>query len=823
MLAIPIFNSPVYHPFVPAIPTSRTLVPTAAISVDHPNIIFLTYPENVYSTDNSNIFFDLGMTVKQNGSALGVTMGRHGEAQNIVLLYLEKSINAGDTMLLSYDKGTGVYTDSASISLNSFTDLAVTNSVLTYDWMETQIHGYAATAAGMPDLSDIEFPHVMMGESGQIDTGDDTVWLKYDILGQEATGMARQEAIQAEGVAQGVKTHLLRMANPAQTLEYQIGNGDTQGFGVPHANTGPSTVSPIGDPTTSTMFAGHWLYLDGTDTTAALASTGGLVHVVDGTKCTVGEYVCIRDGKNDWTNATHRKITAISGNDVTLSGGFNCTEYAHGSGSYVSMHCREALNKYWVYNMSTACPTDGNGKKMHEIWVEFLTNHLKRDTNGNLRNVDLDGFLFDVDRVVQTTSNRVDANNDGVIDNGANIATSENWWTDGLQLFYEGVRAAYPTMFIIGGTRYAADFGSATNDAFTVLNGRQQESFTTGFPFDPPSYGGFSAFLASYVLGCHVSAGQPMECPLQKQGTIIHPTRGETNPNSIFRLSFGATLLDNGWFAHQNTDAEHDCWYDEYAVDVVPGSPTYGEAIAYTPSNGMTVRQHKDWLGQPLSNYYRVYDNTFDDANNLISNNFSATIAGWSTNGGGTPSHAVGEGVDGSNALKVTDDSPYDWGWSSREITGESMDLVSGEECTFCFTCRTDDGKGRFIRMNWGGCTGTLMVDGTDRAYVISFVANTTGLTPIKIQTERYAGNLWLSRIKFFPGSSDVFRRDFEHGVVLVNNTITNQRVELESNDLLRINGTQDPVINSGSAITWGHVTVPPRDSIILVRGDHSV
>ncbi|HMH17903.1 MAG TPA: putative glycoside hydrolase [Burkholderiales bacterium] len=63
--------------------------------------------------------------------------------------------------------------------------------------------------------------------------------------------------------------------------------------------------------------------------------------------------------------------------------------------------------------------------------------------------------------------------------------------------------------------------------------------------------------------------------------------------------------------------------------------------------------------------------------------------------------------------------------------------------------------------------------------------------------------------------SQEVWRRDFQNGVVLVNPTTSAKTVKLEPG-LRRLAGHQDPAINNGSAAS--QVTLEPKDGIVLLR-----
>ena len=75
---------------------------------------------------------------------------------------------------------------------------------------------------------------------------------------------------------------------------------------------------------------------------------------------------------------------------------------------------------------------------------------------------------------------------------------------------------------------------------------------------------------------------------------------------------------------------------------------------------------------------------------------------------------------------------------------------------------------------------------------------------------------VWLDSVYVFEGNPNVFRRDFDNGIVVVNATPSSKTVNLDGT-FKRIKGTQDAV-NNGA--TLSSVTIPAYDSPLLVRPD---
>jgi hypothetical protein len=103
----------------------------------------------------------------------------------------------------------------------------------------------------------------------------------------------------------------------------------------------------------------------------------------------------------------------------------------------------------------------------------------------------------------------------------------------------------------------------------------------------------------------------------------------------------------------------------------------------------------------------------------------------------------------------------------------------------------------------WQAFEVTSTAVGTDPAAIFRFLLG--GET----------GVVWLDDVRLQAGSREVWRRDYERGVALVNATSSSQTVPL-GGAFYKLLGTQAPEVNDGQWVTA--VTLPPLDGIILLR-----
>jgi len=103
------------------------------------------------------------------------------------------------------------------------------------------------------------------------------------------------------------------------------------------------------------------------------------------------------------------------------------------------------------------------------------------------------------------------------------------------------------------------------------------------------------------------------------------------------------------------------------------------------------------------------------------------------------------------------------------------------------------------------------------RRYVMTFKAPKTGTQRVTIQVGRENSEVFLDTIHLFAGNANIFRRDFDNGIVIVNATPSSKTVSL-GGEFQKILGTQDTTINDGSTVS--SVTLGKYDAVLLVRPD---
>ena len=651
------------------------------------------------------------------------------------------------------------------------------------------------------------FPRIILAETKNLN-GTAQKFSKYHIIGVHAGSIKKLAQVQA--------------INPNTMFFWEFSPRAYQGSKQPYCKIGNGPAFESSGPTTQmgppsrgcSVYAGHWLYQAGTTLTQSVNATTKTLKVANISSFKVGEYVVIYDAPaGSFKNAEHARITGKNTSTKTLTlaaRGFKSVAKSHPSGAIVAQHVQgQGLNpQNWSYNMSTKSPLDGNGKTAARAIADWMKANAAKDQDGKPVNIRMDGIYFDADFYYELKGKQTDANNDLVVDHGVS-ASGVNWWGKGMENFYQLVRNHFPNKYIAG--------GNSNVRGLATLNGTQMEGFPATNRDDPfPRYDDISKQINRYFFHMHNNKAGPLHSHnLNKNPTKLYPEGTGAPDNSVFRLSLGLTLMDDGYFGHENSSHHPDPWYDEFAVNVTPGSPQYGHAVARNATNESAIRSHLGWLGNPQGRHTRIYDDAkFASNKSLVGNGtFESNLNGWS----GTfvnVSRDTSSKMDGSASLRASAMTSYKADIPTARVKGPLVATVKDKQYTLVFAARSS--AVREITASVGTKSNRFIIGPQWGRVVMTFKAKSTGNQRIVFGVGREALATWFDSVYFFEGNANVLRRDFENGIVIANATPSQRTINL-GGSFLRIKGTQDG-INNGATVS--SVTIKPWDAAILVRPD---
>lgn len=662
------------------------------------------------------------------------------------------------------------------------------------------------------------FPKIALTETQSVG-GTVQEWSRYDVIGGKA-GMAAKVAA-AQAINPELKFHF--SFHPRSYLGYLHNDACEIALGMPFNQTASTSQG-------CSMFAGHWLYRAGTTLASSISSTQTDIRVADASRLAAGDYVVIYNSPaGSFVNAEHARVqsvdTSANPDRVILSNrGYKSNAISHSANSIIAAHevGRAEDKRNWAYNLATNAPRDAANRSAAAIMANWIVANWTKNSRGQNTGVRADGVYFDEDGYILFTQ-QADVNNDLQVDNGVS-SSGTHWWGDGLENFYQTVRNRVgASKRVVGGWRESRGLAS--------LNGVQMENWlVTGddFPFNPNYAGNGGALSQFHNYQIHNQFHAPADGyteTLTKYPSRTFPGTKKSGPNppvpstnASFRFGFGMTLLANGHYARQNSDIHPAPWYDEYSVDVTPGSSTYGHAIASNPSNESAIRAHKGWLGRPLGPRERIYSDTvFAAQNNLVGNgSFDSSLDGWQLrNVQGSRDTATK--FHGAASLRTAGHSSFSSSVGGASVRGPLINLVQGREYTLSFALRSSRPRDIYLRLDYSNNQGLALATERWTRVVWTMTATTSGSFRPIINLGRESSTVWIDDLHVFDGDPNVFRRDFDNGVVVVNATPNGQTVSL-GESLLRIQGAGQDAINSGASLS--SVYLPPYDAAILVRQD---
>ena len=574
-----------------------------------------------------------------------------------------------------------------------------------------------------------------------------------------------------------------------------------------------TTASSQGGPNADGcgIYAGHWLYKAGTRLRQSIGANDQTLAVENASRIQNGTYVVIYNSPaGSFNNAEHARVTAVNTSNDTIQvvRGFKSGKSNHASGSIVAQHVlgQGTHQELWAYNMSARSPRDASGQSFPEFYADWIGRNFLRSGNGTRTTAEIAGVMFDADFYFEYNGYNVDADNDLTVDNAMGPG-GQNWLGDGLDTFYQRVTQRLSGYYVIVGVHDARGFDSAQGGQMEGWLDYGNGDFTPN-----PIYPKLSKIMTSYLFNmAERSQGPALVMNLTKTPTKLYPGHSSNVPsNAPFRLGLATTLIDDGYFG-THTLQEPDAWYDEYAVNVTPGSANFGKAVNKGDMEG--IHQHNGWLGQPRGAFKRIYnDADFAASRSLIGNNtFDSNLTNWSAKGVTISRVATGT-QDGAGALHASRMNSFSNDEYYAAINSATVSLNSDITYTLVFSARAS--KVREIRVELGGDSYRIPVGVTWRRYVLAFNPK-SGNTKASFLVGREDSEFWLDSVYLFADDANVFRRDFDNGVALANATARARTIQVGTG-FRRIDGIQDRTVNNGQAVTA--VTLQPYDGILLVR-----
>ena len=416
-----------------------------------------------------------------------------------------------------------------------------------------------------------------------------------------------------------------------------------------------------------------------------------------------------------------------------------------------------------------------------------------------------DGIFIDVycNSIVwmQTPSENIDFRRSGY----ATLAEFDLAWQAGTDTLANRLRR-------YGGSNLVLIGNCASGTKYASCNGWMRENFPfqqggtwfSNMSLDPGGYvvdeARFRAPTHNYIFSAVVGGASPYSA---------------TNTQKV-RFGLATAALGNGFGVFGPSDRRptpypyFSWWYDEYAVNLATGSA----------SNDI---RDTGWLGQPLSDSRQMI--WVGSAPDAVGNpDFETDVtSGWLYFAGVTAplERDVTTAAVGSASAHMTITTTSPWAYSISFASAGSVTMSAGLQYSATFWAKAavprtirvaaaHVGPGEFV-------SNAVTLGTTWQQYQVTFVPAVSGDARLQFQVGGEAGDVWVDDCHFQAGTSSLYRRDFQNGIVLINPGDVALTVPLER-DFKKIAGLVDPAFNDGARVT--QVTIGPSDALFLIGTD---
>jgi autotransporter-associated beta strand protein len=580
----------------------------------------------------------------------------------------------------------------------------------------------------------------------------------------------------------------------------------------PRQTDGENRSQNVGDTNTGNVWPGFFLYRAGSRLISDIDASVTQIPVEDASRFTTRDYAVLSSlnaqGRPEFltsaatgSGASYEivNVTGVDTNSNTLTvvrGQTGTTTKAFAAGASAALPFREAWqidNKITIIrpNFSLNAPRHPvTGENGAELWGRGRGLAVRDGLN--------DGTEQDI--VSCLAGDRVDTDLNLVPDGG--FADGINVWSLGWQEHVAIVRG------IIGPNRilqHDCTRPSTGYRGWRYVNGIQIEAFGKGQDFSE----NFD-LLAQWVQYADVQ-------PAFSYGYCREPT-----------TTYGGVQPDNDWLFRK-----------QFAAGLMVGMPhPYGSGenfglFDWDEQRGGELDDYA-WLGRALGPFERDFSG-MGTTDLLAGGSWSVvTAAGFAATHSGSPSDPEGIEIHVNQIPPLLQGDPVYSGvmlkWNSA-----ALDLQRGAEYTLVLEARasdsityngkTYDGLPGLVRVR--DFDGTIarfnfLVPGGWRTYYMSYVVPESG------GNARFNGSFQLGEeaqrtfrlrnIRLYTGTADRLKREFENGVVLLNESqVTPWTATLGSGQHRRLKGNIRPDINTGATVT-GSVNVPARDAVYLLK-----
>ncbi|MBI1795838.1 MAG: carbohydrate binding domain-containing protein [Candidatus Eisenbacteria bacterium] len=252
-------------------------------------------------------------------------------------------------------------------------------------------------------------------------------------------------------------------------------------------------------------------------------------------------------------------------------------------------------------------------------------------------------------------------------------------------------------------------------------------------------------------------------------------------------------------------------WYDEYAVNLATGQSSGNLADT-------------GWLGLPLGGASQmIWLGPGPDApQNPGFENDVTTDWQFTPNIPGTIAWDTTTAALGRASARINVPSPGVADWQVNLVCLGRIPVTAGNACAATFWAKGSAarplGVSAFISGPNSVAYQTVDLTTTWKHYQVVLSPSQSGNAGVSFSFAAAAGDVWVDDVHFEVGATNLWRRDFQNGIVLVNPSLLPLTVPLEKT-FHHLAGIVAPTVNDGSSVNA--VTLGAEDALFLISNDN--